>query len=83
MTEWDFVALMVEKFGLPGAVLLVLGWAIYRFGATPAGRTASGDTSTTAAIDNLRADLAAMSKEMTDRLARVETNIANLKEGRK
>lgn len=81
MTQWDLIAQLIDKFGLPGAVLLVLAWAMYRFGPTPTPH--KSEPSTTAAIEKLSDELAAMSKEMTDRLARVETNIANIQRGQR
>ena len=82
MTQWDVLAAFIDKFGLPGVVLLVLAWAIYRFGATPSQPMASAETPTSAALEKLSGKIDAMKEEMIDRLARVETNVENLKQAR-
>jgi hypothetical protein len=35
VNEWSVIALIVEKWGLPGAVLAGIAWAMWRFGPTP------------------------------------------------
>lgn len=35
MTEWNVVALVAEKWGLPGVILLGLCFVVYRFGLRP------------------------------------------------
>lgn len=35
MTEWNIAALIIEKWGVPGLIVLGIAWVMYRFGAHP------------------------------------------------
>lgn len=85
MNEQEFLALMAEKLGLPGAIIASLLWAMYRFGPTPGPRSAPAPAidETAAAIERLTEKIDHLSTEMTDRLARVETDIANIHRAQK
>lgn len=83
MNEQDFLAIMAEKLGLPGAVIASLLWAMYRFGPTPSPRAPQAANETAEAIERLTDKIDHLSTEMTDRLARVETDIANIHRGQR
>jgi hypothetical protein len=78
MTQWDVVAMLVEKWGVPGVVLAGIAWAMWRFGVKP---TSGGPmvNETAQAIEHLSAKIDTLKIEVTDRLARVETNVENMK----
>jgi hypothetical protein len=78
MTQWDVVAMLVERWGVPGAVLAGIAWAMWRFGVKPA----SGGpmiNETAEAIEALSAKIDTLKIEVTDRMARLETNVENMK----
>jgi hypothetical protein len=78
MNEWEFLTLLVEKFGVPGVVLGGIGWAMYRFGFKPNGGEVVVNE-TAQAINGLAAKMEDFKIEVTDKIARLETNVENLK----
>ena len=91
MNEWNVAALLVEKFGLPGAVLVMLAWAMYRFGATPSQQPAMTNE-TAAAIAKLadkidahhataeaqRDDVSRALHSLDNRMVRIETTLDHI-----
>lgn len=49
MNEWNIVALILDKWGLPGLIMAGLAWAAYRFGLHPSPASAAAMTNDTAA----------------------------------
>lgn len=80
MTEFDFLIALIDKGGLPASILGGVIWAMWRFGLTPS-NAAPPSIDTASAIKELSAELKSMHNEVTDRLARVETDIANIYRG--
>ena len=89
MNEWNIVALVLEKWGLPGVIGIGLAWAAYRFGMHPAPSAPAAQNDTAAAIARLsdkidaNHDVAeAQRREVTDalhgldrRMVRIETTL--------
>lgn len=76
MTEHDFLAMIADKYGLPGAVIAAVLWLGFRFGWKPTGTPITNETA--AAINKLSDKMDGMSKEvsqMNGRLIRVETKM--------
>lgn len=90
MNEWSIIALLVEKWGLPGLILAGLGWAAYRFGIHPSPSTSPAMTNDTAAaiarladkLDARHEEAEAQRKQFADeihsldkRVVRIETTL--------
>jgi hypothetical protein len=89
LNEWNVIALLVEKWGLPGLIVAGLGWAAYRFGLHPAPVAPAVTNETAAAIMRLSDKIDAhhdaaevQRKEVTDalhgldrRMVRIETTL--------
>lgn len=69
---------LVEKYGLPGLVIGILIWLLIRF--TEARKSEAPEVQMTNALKELANKLDALRDEVTDRMARVETEVKNLKE---
>lgn len=77
MAEPDLIAqipALIEKGGLPAIVGGGLAWLIWKFG----GKRDDPEANLAAALNAVRAEVRDMRQEMTDRLARVETDIKHL-----
>ena len=82
--EIEAIASLLEKGGLPGLVIAGL-YLLYRFGPDrkteePAAQLVQALNALTAKVDALGEDLGDLKDQTIDRLARVETEVKNLKE---
>lgn len=71
------IAVLLEKGGLPGIVLAAI-YLIWRF--APDRKTPEPAQQVVEALNDLRDELAELREQTIDRLARVETEVKNLKE---
>lgn len=84
IAETDAIVTLLEKGGLPGIVLTVI-YLVWRFAPDrktpePAVQVVEAINSMNRKIDALGEDLGDLKDQTIDRLARVETEVKNLKE---
>ena len=77
IAETDAIVTLLEKGGLPGIVLTVI-YLVWRF--APDRKTPEPAQQVVTALNDLRDELAELREQTIDRLARVETEVKNLKE---
>lgn len=70
------IALILEKFGLQGAVILVLFWAMWRFGPTPT--KGSSDDAVTVAIGKLSDKVDTSSEKMAAKVDNLRDRVATI-----
>lgn len=80
MNDAEFFAMVADKYGLPGAILSFLGWAIYRFGLKPNSNPVSNETAEaieklSGKMDAFRDSLSGQVSQIDRRLIRVETKM--------
>ena len=79
MAEWELIWKLTESGGLPAVVVLAI-WAALKFRQREADHAPDPVAHE---ISALRTEVRELATEMTDRLARVETHIENLKGARR
>jgi uncharacterized membrane-anchored protein YhcB (DUF1043 family) len=84
-TEVTALEYLVEKYGLPGLVIGLLTFLLIKFASarkaeTPEAQMAAALTGVTAELSEFRKEIAEQRTEMTDRFARLETEVKNMKE---
>lgn len=77
VTDVQTITLLLEKGGLPGLVLVGI-YLVWRF--APDRKSPEPAQQVVTALNDLRDELADLREQTIDRLARVETEVKNLKE---
>ncbi len=78
MNEIPGMDALLEKYGLPGLVIGLLAWLLVKFTGNRAAE--APEAQMTRALRELSEKLDDLKSEVTDRMARVETEVKNLKE---
>jgi len=76
VTDPEFLAMLIDKGGLPGAIIAALLWAMWRFGLKPSPVPVANETA--AAINALAGKVDKVGEQvskMDGRLIRVETKL--------